>query len=126
MNMYIIFSNSLTTIIDVLKKKTCEVVSASPFAKFPESRAESVRYTDDAVNDVVVELILHGPGHSCHRLTKPHHIHIVVQFILPPPDMESVVLHSQSPANMSNFINWTYLYMYIYTCSFLNYRYSKM
>lgn len=101
-------------------------MSASPFAKFPESCAKSVRYTDDAVDDVVVELILQGPGHSCHRLTKPHHVHIVVQFILPPPDMESVVLYSQSPANMSNFINWTYLYMYIYTCSFSNYRYSKI
>lgn len=108
--MYIIISNSLTTCgvghqLLMFLKKTCEVVSASPFAKFPESRAESVRYTDDAVNDVVVELILHRPGHSCHRLTKPHHVHILVQFILPPPNMESVVLHSQSPANMSIFIN---------------------
>lgn len=82
--MYINISNSFPAcgvghqLLMFLKKLWCCRCHNLLFAKFPESPAESVWYTDDAVNDVVVELILHRPGHSCHRLTEPHHVHIVV------------------------------------------------
>lgn len=43
-------------VIDVLKK-ICEVVSVLFFVKFFESCVKFVRYIDDVVDDVVVELI---------------------------------------------------------------------
>lgn len=76
--MYIIIFNLLIIIIDVLKKKICEVVSVLFFVKFFESRVEFVRYIDDVVNDVVVELIFYGSGYFCYRFIKFYYIYIVV------------------------------------------------
>lgn len=64
-------------VIDVLKK-ICEVVSVLFFVKFFESCVKFVRYIDDVVNDVVVELIFYGSGYFCYRFIKFYYVYIVV------------------------------------------------
>lgn len=108
--MYIIIFNLLIICgvgyqLLMFKKKICEVLRVLLFVKFFESRVEFVRYIDDVVNDVVVELIFYRSGYFCYRFIKFYYVYIFVQFIFFFFNMESVVFYSQSFVNMLIFIN---------------------